>query len=61
MRGLRAVYTSLCGADPSGLLELTANPNCWSPVGFVSCTERMIQIDHINDLLRTPLSMNECK
>ncbi len=90
LRGLRAVYYSLCGKDrlvilgnnpfihatfqPSPLspqisrvnqwfkiVGLTQNADCWNPMSFISCVEKMADINHVNDLLRLNLDMNQCK
>ncbi|XP_046458126.1 uncharacterized protein LOC124204926 [Daphnia pulex] len=60
LRGLRAVYYSLCGKDRLAILGLTQNADCWNPMSFVSCVEKMAGIDHVNDLLRLRLDMNQC-
>lgn len=40
---------------------LTQNVDCWNPFSFVSCVEKMAGIEHVNDLLRLKLDMNQCK
>ncbi|KAI9558176.1 hypothetical protein GHT06_014929 [Daphnia sinensis] len=60
LRGLRAVYYSLCGKDRLTILGLTQNADCWNPMSFVACVEKMAGIDHVNDLLRLRLDMNQC-
>jgi len=60
LRGLRAVYYFTCGRNQIGLLGMTQNPDCWNPIGFLKCTEKMAGINHVNDLLKQRLDMNEC-
>lgn len=42
-------------------IAMTQNADCWSPLSFVNCVEKSAGIDHVNDLLRLNLDMNECK
>jgi len=60
LRGLRAVYYLMCGRNQIGLLGMTQNPDCWNPMSFLKCTEQMAGINHVNDLLKQKLDMNEC-
>lgn len=40
---------------------LTQNADCWNPLSFVTCVEKSAGINHVNDLLRLNLDMNQCK
>ncbi|KAK2713583.1 hypothetical protein QYM36_009458 [Artemia franciscana] len=60
LQGLRAVYYSLCGIDKSILTNLVGNPHCWSIISFLACTQRTVEIDHVNDLLNYSLDLKEC-